>query len=667
MSIYMTGGYFHKKIILIFALVAFLVIVIFPTHTIIAQSAGSVSNGATVGSNPAGNTPAGQAVPSGQPKVDHSGADTNEEIKCIKWAGGTIPYPSPTGCAAYIAFTILQVASWVLWVAAILFNSTINYTLNMAGFIKDIPIVAVGWTTFRDVTNLMFIFIILYIAISTIVGNEGYGIKKLLGKVIVGAMLINFSLFFTQAMIDGSNIIALQFYHKIRNDAAGQNIKSGKAGSNTDYDAGISAAFVNAMGLQQIYFLGKGSSNGGPSNETSGTNLEGTKLGLNASNLILVGLGGTVLVLITAFVFFAATFMLLARTVVLVFLMILSPVAFMGNILPALGKYTGEWWSKLTSNLLFAPVYMMLLYLVMNMILGGSFKGANGGGGTFADMFAGGSNWIPTVLTFVVLIMLMLGCLIIASKLGVIGSKWAEKTGMGMAKSLGMSLSGANKGLAFTRGALGMAGGVVTAAARPLAASGVGRVFGGAALLRGGQALKDTKLFGKSYKDQQKATEERITKEYEAIKETDTNLVQGRRESDADFTLRKDAAKALEKKRQGQADKRIGVSIDPTTGKVVRKSFGVPQIFGGTSGRFKAQKELAKKRGSDDVDKELKKPFEDIIDAAKLRQKQIFASGYKPGDNTHASHADYIRNKKEIKDAVASIKEINGAFVPPKT
>ncbi len=105
----------------------------------------------------------------------------------------------------------------------------------------------------------------------------------------------------------------------------------------------------------------------------------------------------------------------------------------MGNILPALGKYTGEWWSKLTSNLLFAPVYMMLLYLVINMVTGKNFNKLGGGNGTFADLFAGGDNWVPTLMTFVILIMLMVGCLIIASKLGVIGGKWAEKTGIGLA------------------------------------------------------------------------------------------------------------------------------------------------------------------------------------------------------------------------------------------
>lgn len=113
-------------------------------------------------------------------------------------------------------------------------------------------------------------------------------IKKLLGKVIIGAMLINFSLFFTQAMIDVSNIFALQFYHKITQDAKGANTSAGASENNTDLDGGISAGLVNAMGLQQVLQVGVSSKNGDLDKEATGDNLNETKLGLNAGNLIFV-------------------------------------------------------------------------------------------------------------------------------------------------------------------------------------------------------------------------------------------------------------------------------------------------------------------------------------------------------------------------------------------
>jgi hypothetical protein len=183
-----------------------------------------------------------------------------------------------------------------------------------------------------------------------------------------------------------------------------------------------------------------------------------------------------------------------------------------------------------------------------------------------------------------------------------------------------MTLSGAGlamgAGSGIARSGLGVAGGALTTIAKPLASSGLGRVIGGSALLRGGQALKDVKVGGKSYKDALKAKEEKISKEYEAIKDTNTNIVQGRWESDESFKKRKDAADALEIKNQIRADKRIGVTVDQRTGKVTKKSYGVPSIFGGTTARYNAQKKLSKGREGD-VDKSIKKPYEKKVQEAR--------------------------------------------------
>lgn len=668
----MTGSYFHKKIILILALVAFLVSGFFPTNVIEAATNDATDQVFNIVGKQAGTpTPpksqaqalqdlqkaaglpvtnpvpaSGSVVNTMTGKTQKSQAELvqaaknappaksqtskNDEIYCFDFGGEGLTGArfSLTGCGAIVAFAILGVASWVLWLSAILFNATISYTLNMAGFLSDVPIVALGWTTFRDLANLFFVFIILYIAINTIVGNEGYGIKKLLGKVIVTAMLINFSLFFTQAMIDGSNIMALQFYHKIIQDSSDS---AGADGGLNSLDGGISAAFVKGLGLQEVWGIGQEASKESGANSLDPNDASTQKLGLNSGNLLIVGLGGTVLVLITAFVFFAATLMFLLRTVTLVFLMILSPLAFMGSVLPALGDVTKKWWSKLFNNLLFAPAYMTLLYLVISMITKGGFTGVRGGG-SFYQLFSGNDNMIGAAMTFVVLNALMVGCLLIASSFGVAGSKWAESTGMGLATNLGMKFSGANLGMGIARSGLGVAGGAITSFAKPLASSNFGRVIGGAALLRGGQALKDVKVGGKSYKDAIKAKEDQISKEYEAIKETDTNIVQRRWESTQSFDARKAKADALETKNQNRADARIGVTTDQRTGKVSKKGFGIPSILGGTAARHNAQKKLSKGREGD-VDKSIKKPFEKAVQEARENLKgALYDQKQNPGN-----------------------------------
>lgn len=331
-----------------------------------------------------------------------------DEIYCLDTDKS--PMLSWAGCTAQVAYVFLYFASWVLWVAAIFFNYTIDYTLNIAGFLNKTQIVEIGWVTFRDFANLFFIFIILYIAISTIIGNAGFKVKDLLGKVIVAAILINFSLFFTKAIIDVSNVFALQFYSKITQSA------NSKAGS---LDGGISAALASAMGMHTVMGIGSATK------DSTGAEVLTTdvQLGLNPNNLIIVGFGGGIFVIITAIVFFAGALMLLARTFSLVFLMILSPFAFLGEILPSTKKYAAEWWDKLFKNAMFAPAYMALLYLVLSIVLNGNISS-----GSFFDIFAGKTGFVESLVTFVILNGLMVGCLVVAQKVGAAGSGFAIGT-----------------------------------------------------------------------------------------------------------------------------------------------------------------------------------------------------------------------------------------------
>ena len=59
-------------------------------------------------------------------------------------------------------------------------------------FINAAPVVA-GWVIVRDICNMFFILILLVIAFATILRVEGYDIKKMIPKLIIMAVLINFS------------------------------------------------------------------------------------------------------------------------------------------------------------------------------------------------------------------------------------------------------------------------------------------------------------------------------------------------------------------------------------------------------------------------------------------------------------------------------------------
>ena len=81
----------------------------------------------------------------------------------------------------------------------------------------------------KGLNQSVFIFILLYAAISTILQYGNYQLKNVLAKIIIAALLINFSLMIGKMVIDASHILAWEFYNRIDvNDTANEAAKAAK-------------------------------------------------------------------------------------------------------------------------------------------------------------------------------------------------------------------------------------------------------------------------------------------------------------------------------------------------------------------------------------------------------------------------------------------------------
>lgn len=309
------------------------------------------------------------------------------------------------GCVAEASRIILWMASWFLWVAGWFFNATIVYSLNMGEFFKHVPIVDMGWKILRDVANLCFIFILLYIAINTILQTKSTDTKRLLIRVVIVAIVLNFSLFFAKVIIDSSNILALQFYEKM------SSVDNSNEDSRSSFDKGISQTFIKHLGIENVYRAG-----GSGEEQPIPT----------GKNTILIMLGGVVLIIVTAFVFMAGAIMFIIRTVTLIFLLILSPLAFLAMILPQTEGHWKKWIGYLLNQSFFAPIYMMMMYLVIAILSTGQFRSPQGAKINLASFLSGNADSVGTLYVFVVLIALMLGALYIAKSLGAVGGDFAR-------------------------------------------------------------------------------------------------------------------------------------------------------------------------------------------------------------------------------------------------
>src|SRR3989344_2366817 len=195
--------------------------------------------------------------------------------------------------AMVINYLIFIPSAWVLRASAFLFDSVVPYSLGIAvpgHSAFQSAFIAEGWGLMRDITNMVFIFAMLYIAIATILQlGAGRNTKALIINIIVIALFVNFSLFLAQVVIDAANLLAYEFYKALSGGANGH---------------GLAAIFLVGFNPQQLL---------------STASFDAWVTQYNQSNLTLVALylfGGAVQ-LVAAYMIFLAAFLFIERIVVL--------------------------------------------------------------------------------------------------------------------------------------------------------------------------------------------------------------------------------------------------------------------------------------------------------------------------------------------------------------
>lgn len=299
----------------------------------------------------------------------------------------------------WLSIIILQILSLVLYLSGTILNFVIDYTVvDMADNIGKAGINNV-WSTIRDIANMGFIFVLLYASIQLILGVGGSA-QQTIRNVVIAAILINFSLFFTKVVIDASNVLAITLY-----GAMAPNALNGTEAINS----GLANNIMDLLNVQTI------------AKEVS--TLDGTKA-------ITVGVLGSVFVLVAAFVFFAISIMFVIRFVALIFVLILSPIAFIAMILPQLKSQASKWKDALIGQAFFAPIFFLLIWVAIsvaqglfsadgNQSLGRVLTGSVGEGGGVKPPEPGD---IGLVVNFLVVIALLIAALMTAKE-------WANKAG----------------------------------------------------------------------------------------------------------------------------------------------------------------------------------------------------------------------------------------------
>lgn len=321
--------------------------------------------------------------------------------------------------------------------------------LNL-GFQSHIEIVKTGWGVARDISNMFFILLMVVIAFATILRFERYGIKQLLPKIIIIALLINFSYIICGIIIDFSNITANFFISDIQ--------KYTEKG-------GVSGTFIDSLSLTQTYFgidceaelnkklklcesiTGKWD-NANCMAKAALWAKDCRKSGGKPSGSwedilsILISMTfGSIVLLIAAFTLFAGGILLLIRIVFVWFLVMLVPFAFICYVMPGLSSNWRDWWKNFLRWCFFAPAYAFFIWLAFKIAVENKNRQLAAGvqttvsgyvnAGAGANLFT--ADPVQQLLSYGFIIALLIGGLIAANKMGIygastvmaIGKKWA--------------------------------------------------------------------------------------------------------------------------------------------------------------------------------------------------------------------------------------------------
>ena len=363
------------------------------------------------------------------------------------------------GLKSVLARILLSVQEMIGFLAAWLAGLA-QGVLNFADY-QNAQMVQDGWKISRDLVNMFFVMVLLAIAFATILRFETYGMKALLPKLIIAALLINFSLVFAGVIIDFAGVLTDFFItdsNKFFKDLAGQMGLPKLAATTAQQDTGeywqcesnpagsgviISGEFKTASSCQAVC-LGAMSNCVGitPDKVNWGKIAKGDEYWKIASALFL----SIIFTLIAAFVFGALAVLLLIRVVIIWFLLILAPIAWFFWILPATRHLFNQWWNAFIKWVMFAPAAIFFIWLSVNSWLKFIQGEAEAPGGKIAQGMKEvitsevlESKILPQVMApgnfvqFIIACGMLLGSLIVAQKMGVYGASGA----MGIAKSLG--------------------------------------------------------------------------------------------------------------------------------------------------------------------------------------------------------------------------------------
>lgn len=274
------------------------------------------------------------------------------------------------------------------------------------------------WQMIRDFFNLFFILTLLFIAFATIFQIDSFNYKKTLGKLLLMALLVNFSFPIARFIIDATNVPMYFFMESMFTDKSQANGK------------GIVEVSFGSSGMQEIIL--------------PGSNTDGFVKG--DSDLTVRIFTGIIFMFLFGVSLLVFAIMMVIRSIMLVVLIIFSPVGFAGMVIPGFRQYATKWWDNLLKYAMFGPASMLMMLVAVKFMqefkVGGKQAMIAQASGATVD--ADAATYIATMASIVVPIVLIWTAITIGQTMGIAGAGMVTSRAQQFSKWAGRKASGAD-------------------------------------------------------------------------------------------------------------------------------------------------------------------------------------------------------------------------------
>lgn len=235
---------------------------------------------------------------------------------------------------------------------------------SYGGFVKNSGVIEVSGIL-RTYMNFALILVLIIIALATILGIKKYRWQDILWKLIVVALLINFSLILPGILLDISHFITYVFINltqEAKNMSIAQaimdNFRTNEISGLTKY--GMSMDDKVGLEIGDVQTIEETDPK---TNETVKVEMVKTGWGLAWGNFFLVLAALALMGLFVFITLIAIFFVIMFRSFIIIILLAVSPIAFVAWILPNTEKFWNLWWGQFSKWCLFPISFAISLYI----------------------------------------------------------------------------------------------------------------------------------------------------------------------------------------------------------------------------------------------------------------------------------------------------------------